>query len=52
MKDELDLDTELLTGPSGSYEVAVNGQVVIKKQTLAFPTEKEIVDAVAKALGS
>jgi len=25
--------------------------VVIKKQTLAFPTEKEIVDAVAKALG-
>ena len=51
MKDELDLDAELMTGPSGSYEVAVDGRVVIKKQTLAFPTEQEVVDAVSKALG-
>ncbi len=42
---------ELKTGPSGSYEVAVDGKVVIKKQTLAFPTEQEIVDAVTKAVG-
>lgn len=40
----------LKTGPSGSFEVAVNGKVVITKKTLAFPTEKEVVDAVSKAL--
>jgi selenoprotein W-related protein len=50
LKDELDLEAELQTGPSGSYEVAVDGRVVIKKQTLAFPTEQEIVDAVSKVL--
>jgi len=29
----------------------VNGKTVVRKQTLAFPTEKEIVDAVSQALG-
>ena len=45
------MDAELKTGHSGIYEVAVDGRVVIRKQTLAFPTEQEVVDAVAKALG-
>jgi selenoprotein W-related protein len=52
LKEELGLETELKPGASGVYEVAVDGRVVIKKQTLAFPTEQEIVDAVAKVLGS
>ncbi len=38
-------------GPSGSFEVAVDGQTVVKKQSLAFPTEQQIVDAVAKTIG-
>ena len=29
----------------------MDGRVVIKKQTLAFPTEQEIVDAVSKVVG-
>jgi len=32
--------------------VAVNGKTVVKKQTLAFPTEKEIVEAVSREIGS
>ncbi|WXH30389.1 hypothetical protein WA016_04359 [Myxococcus stipitatus] len=38
------------TGPSGSYEVSVNGKVVVRKDSLAFPTDQEVVDAVARAL--
>jgi selenoprotein W-related protein len=51
LKEDLELDSELKPGPSGSFEVAVNGKTVVKKQTLMFPTEKEIVDAVSRALG-
>jgi hypothetical protein len=29
----------------------VNGKTVVRKQTLAFPTEKEIVDAVSRQIG-
>ncbi len=29
----------------------MNGKTVVKKQWLTFPTEQEIVDAVAKELG-
>ncbi len=45
------MEAELKPGPSGSFEVAVNGRTVVKKETLAFPTEREILDAVAKELG-
>jgi len=47
----LELDTELKPGPSGSFDIAVNGKTVLKKETVAFPTEKEIVDAVSRELG-
>ena len=50
LKEELDVDAEMVTGPSGSFEVAVDGRTVIRKASLAFPTEQEIVDAVAKVL--
>jgi hypothetical protein len=29
----------------------VNGKTVVKKQSLEFPTEKEIVDAVSREVG-
>jgi selenoprotein W-related protein len=29
----------------------VNGKTVVRKETVAFPTEKEVVDAVSKELG-
>ncbi len=45
------MDSELKPGPSGSFEIAVNGRTVIRKESLAFPTEQEVVDAVAKVLG-
>lgn len=51
MKDEFGLDAQLLTGAPGVFEVAVNGRPVVKKAGLAFPTEQETVDAVARALG-
>jgi selenoprotein W-related protein len=51
LKEEFELDSEFKHGPSGSFEVAVNGKTVVKKQWLSFPTEKEIVEAVAKELG-
>jgi selenoprotein W-related protein len=51
LKDELELDSELKPGPSGSFDIAVNGKTVVKKVTQAFPTEKEVVDAVSKELG-
>jgi selenoprotein W-related protein len=50
LKDELDVEAELKPGPSGSYEVAVDGKVVIRKASLAFPTDQEVVDAVARVL--
>lgn len=45
------MDAELKKGSAGIYEVAVNGRVVLRKAGLAFPTDQEVVDAVAKAVG-
>ena len=38
-------------GPVGSFLVDVDGKVVAEKHVAGFPTEDEIVSAVAKALG-
>ena len=45
------MDAELKVGPSGSFEIAVDGKTVLKKETMAFPTEQQVVEAVAKELG-
>lgn len=45
------MDSELKVGHSGIFEIAVNGKPVVKKETLAFPTEKEVVEAVSRELG-
>lgn len=49
MKEQLGLDAELKVGPSGSFEVSVDGKVVAKRGFMGFPSEQEIVDAVAQA---
>ena len=38
-------------GPSGSFIVEVDGTPVVKKESLGFPTEEQIVAAVAKVVG-
>jgi selenoprotein W-related protein len=45
------LDSELKHGPPGSFEVSVNGKAVVKKESLAFPTEAQVVEAVSRELG-
>jgi selenoprotein W-related protein len=50
LKEELEVDAELKPGPSGSFIVEVDGRPVVRKDSLAFPSEKDIVDAVSKAL--
>ncbi len=37
-------------GPSGSFDVSVDGKVVSSKRLWRFPTETQIVEAVSKAL--
>ena len=48
MKQELGLDSELKVGPSGSFQVVVDGTVVAEKRMIGFPSESEIVTAVRK----
>jgi selenoprotein W-related protein len=37
-----------VVGPSGSFDVAVDGKTVVRKHLWRFPTEEEIVKAVSK----
>lgn len=39
-------------GPSGTFEVSVNGKTVVKRRTFTFPSEQEIVEAVSRELAS
>ena len=51
MKEELQVEAELLKGSGGIFEVAVDGKVVSKKSLGGFPSEHDVVDAVSAALG-
>jgi predicted regulator of Ras-like GTPase activity (Roadblock/LC7/MglB family) len=42
--------TELLVGPTGSFIVTVDGEVVAEKKSMDFPSEDEIVAAVRSRL--
>jgi selenoprotein W-related protein len=44
------VEAQLVRGSGGIFEVAVDGRVVAKKQLGSFPSEKDVVDAVSKAL--
>ncbi|TMA23464.1 MAG: hypothetical protein E6J62_09905 [Deltaproteobacteria bacterium] len=51
MEKELGVKTELAVGSPGSFQVWVDGKVVVEKHLMGFPTEEEIVDAVGAAMG-
>lgn len=51
LREELDVETELIRGSGGIFEVKVDGNVVAKKTILGFPEEEEIVRSVGKVLG-
>ncbi|MFO0596933.1 MAG: hypothetical protein U0228_16580 [Myxococcaceae bacterium] len=44
------MKAELVKGSGGIFEVAVDGVIVAKKSLGQFPSEKDVVDAVSKAL--
>ncbi len=44
------METELIPGSGGIFEVAVNGKVVAQKGLSGFPSEQEVVKAVGAAL--
>ena len=45
------MEAELVPGKPGTFEVDVDGRCVVRKESLGFPTEDDIVDAVGRALG-
>ena len=50
LREELGLESRLIKGKNGVFEVRVNERVVAKKGFDGFPTEDEIVRAVAGAV--
>jgi hypothetical protein len=50
LKEKLGVDCELAKGPSGSFLVAVGADVVAQRGRIGFPSDQEIVDAVAAKL--
>ena len=50
MKQELGVEADLVPGKTGEFTVWVGGRMVAKKGFLFFPKDREIVQAVAKAL--
>jgi hypothetical protein len=52
LREEVGVEGRLEKGKNGIFEVAVNGEVVARKTWMGFPTEEEIVLAVAKALAA
>jgi hypothetical protein len=52
LKDEFDLDTDLIEGNRGEFTVWVDGKEVATKIGDEFPTEEDVQVAVHKALGN
>lgn len=51
LREELGVEARLLRGHGGVFEVRVGDALVAKKTFDGFPTEDEIVRAVAGAIG-
>jgi selT/selW/selH-like putative selenoprotein len=51
LREALGIEAVLIRGHSGRFEVEVDGSVVIAKGKSGFPTSREVVEAVARALG-
>jgi hypothetical protein len=45
------VESELVVGSGGIFEIAVGDKVVAQRRNWKFPSEEEIVRAVSKALG-
>lgn len=50
LKDELQLDPDLVEGGRGEFTVWVDETCVAKKDERGFPDEREVVAAVRRAL--
>ena len=48
--DELGVESELVRGNGGIYEVAVDGDVVARKTRDGFPDSAQVIEAVRDAL--
>jgi uncharacterized protein YacL (UPF0231 family) len=46
LKQELDVETELIEGDRGEFTVWVGDEVVAKKNQLGFPDDKKVLEAV------
>jgi hypothetical protein len=51
LEEKLGIKPELKEGAPGSFEVSVDDEVVSARKFWGFPSEKDIVSAVASALG-
>jgi selT/selW/selH-like putative selenoprotein len=51
LREALGIEAVLVRGHSGRFEVEVDGKVVIAKGREGFPSSREVVEAVARALG-
>lgn len=51
LRDEFEVEADLIKGSGGIFEVAVDGIVVSKKTFFGFPSEDDITQTVGKALG-
>lgn len=50
LKDELQIDTDLIEGGRGEFTVWVDETCVAKKDERGFPDEREVVAAVRRVL--
>ena len=50
LKEDLNIETELIKGHGGIFEVAVNGVVVSKKTAMGFPEDQQVLEAVREAI--
>lgn len=51
LHEALGIEAVLVRGHSARFEVEVDGEVVIAKDTAGFPTSRDVVEAVANKLG-
>ena len=51
LREALGIEAVLVRGHSGRFEVEVDGRVVLAKGTGSFPSTRDVVEAVARALG-
>lgn len=52
LREKLGVEVELVKGHGGIFTVAVDEKIVARKTFLGFPSEDEIVAAVAGEIGA